>query len=429
MNVIPFGTAEIVEPPKQKEYKPLKIAIITHFSRTPSSYSPGSAVKALIKMLSERGHHPIFFTQEGSPLTEEEVGSEIRRVVTKFKREKNVVNEDAKNKFIDVLRENLTTDIDICISFDMMIDDCVTYREAMKDSGVNIPWLHWARSGVGTPIDFSMPHNSRYIYMNKADAKNFAIRIGVGADKIRVVNNIKDPMNFWRCDDITKMIVNKYRLWEKDIIQTLAVCSTRTSAKGLDDILATFGALKKLGNKVALILANSNGRRRVEELKNIQKTAEHFGLNENDFIITSLLADDKYHIESEVPNYVVSELLKLSNLLVVATRAEVAPQFVLEGSLCGNLVVMNDDLPLLKEFCTKDSVLFWPFTSHQNINYSNRSSEDYLKLAKKIHGQIHSNKADKQMRYVWRNYNSEAIYHQLMDVIMELIDDYKNNKV
>lgn len=404
-------------PPIREKKRPLKIAIVTHFSRCPESYSPGKAVKNLIKMLLKHNHIPVFFTQEGSKLTKDDIGCEVRHAVTKFKREKNVIDEEAKKKFIDVLREQLTSDFDLIITFDMFIDDCITYREAIKECGVNIPWLHFARSGIGNPIDFNMS-NARYVYLNYADTQIFADRIGVSIDKVRTIFNEKDGEFFFKWDPITTMIVNKFRLWEKDIIQTYPICSTRITAKGLLDIIRVFGKLKELGNKVCLIVPNSNGRKRTEELKNVQKMTLDYGLNSQDFIFTSLLADEKYDIASEVPNKVVSELFQLSNLFIFATRAENGPNILLESGMTKNLIVVNEDLPLLYDFVNKDAVLSYPFTSNRNLHYTGRDDDSLMKLAKQINGQIRANKADLMFRYIWRRHNADTIYYDMLEPVL-----------
>lgn len=402
---------------KETNNKKLKIAIITHFNRCPDSYSPGKAVRNLIKILLEHGHSPVFFTAEGSKLTTEEIGCEIRPVVTRFKRQKNIVDNEAKLKFVDVLREQITGDFDLAISFDLFIDDCITYREAIKECGVNIEWLHYARSGIGGSLDFNMP-NARYVYLNKADTEVFAHRIGVSHDKVRSIYNEKEPAYFLKWDPITKMIVDRFMLWDRDIIQTYPMCTTRMDAKGLNDVIKTFAKLKELGNKVALIVPNSNGRRRVEEIKAKKKFAEEMGLGENELIFTSLLADDIYKIESEIPNIVVAQLFQLSNLFIFPTRAENGPNVLLEASMTKNLLVLNEDLPLLFDFANEEDVIKYPFTSGRSLHYSGRDDESYLKLAKQINGQIQSNKADKQFRTVWRTHNSYSIYHDMLSPVL-----------
>ncbi len=406
----------VTEAPRliHKQRKPLKIAIVTHFNRCPDSYSPGKAVKNQIKLLQRFGHEVVFFVTEGSTL---DVGCEMRPVMPRFKRQKNVVNDDAKDKIIDVLRENLTDDFDLAITHDFYIDDCITYREAIKACGVDIKWLHWARSGVGRKIDFWMP-NAKYVYMNKSDVGNFARNISVDTDKVRVVYNEKDPSLFFGWNPVTTLISNKMRLWEKDIIQTYPMCTTRMDAKGINSVIKTFGKLKEHGQKVALIIANSNGRRRVDEIKSKIEFAKECGLSEDDFLFTSTLSDDEYVIHSEVPNEVVAELMQISNLFIFPTIAEVCSNVLLEASMTKNLLVLNKDLQSLFDFADETAVLSHPFTSLRSLHYSGRDDESLGSLSKNIIGQLKSNKADRQFRRVWNTHSMESIYRNKLEQLL-----------
>lgn len=411
MRLVPPRKVETVKlPPLERKGKPLKIAIITHFNRCPDSYSPGRAVKAQIKMLKEFGHHTVFFVVEGSKL---DVGCEMRPVVPQFRREKNIVNEEVKQKFIDVLREQLTDDFDLAITHDLYIDDCITYREAIKECGVPIKWVHWARSGVGNPIDFRMD-NARYVYMNHADVGLFAQRIGVDPKNVRIAFNEKDPSLLFNWDKKTKEISDRMRLWDKDIIQTYPICTTRMDAKGINSVIATLAALKRLGNEVCLIVCNSNGRRRIEEVEAKMNRAKDCGLSENDILFTSMVPG----LESEAPHVVVSQLFQISNLFIFPTIAEVCSNIMLEASMSRNLLVLNTDLPSLFDFVDEGSVLRHPFTSLQSVHYGERDEESIARLAKQIHGQIHSNKADKQMRHVWRVHNTKNLYKNMLEPIL-----------
>ena len=409
---------EVIKPLKIREKKePLKIAIISHFNSMPQSYSPARAVRNQIKILKEHGHEVVFFLQEGSPLSEEDLGCKILKVVPKFRREKMVVNKEAKKKIIDIFREHLTSDFDIAITHDYYLQDTVTFSEAIRQCNVPIEWLHFARSGVGHEMDFSMP-NARFVYLNYTDVGNFARVIKVPTEQCRVIPNEKDPSFMFKWHPVTKMIANRFQLWDRDIVMTYPVCSTRFAAKGLSDVIRIFVELKRLGNKVALVVANSNGRRRVDDIKREQETAKEMGLNEDELIFTSLLADEEYKIESEVPNQVCAELMQISNLMIMATRAEVSSNILLEASITNQLLVLNSDLPCLYDAVDKSAVLSYPFTSDKQLHYEGREQKDLKSLAKQIVGQISSNKADLQFRHVWKNYNSHSLYYNILEPIL-----------
>lgn len=410
---------DVIIPEKSDDNrKKLRIAIISHFNSMPESYSPARAVKNQIKILKEHGHDVTFFLNEKSKLTEEQLGCKILTIIPAFKREKMVINEEVKNKLISIFREHLTSDFDVAITHDFFIQDTITFSEAIRECGVTIPWLHFCRSGVAHNMDFSMP-NAKFVYLNYADVGRFAKAIKVSVDQCRTVFNEKDPQYMYNWHPITRMIVNKYRLWEKDIIQVYPICSTRFESKGINSVIKAFVELKRLGNKVTLIIANSNGRRRVDDLGRKIKMAEDLGLNKDEFIITSLLADEEYKIESELPNQVCAELMQIANLFIFPTVAEVGPNILLEAAIAKNLIVVNADLPLLYDFVDKENTLSYPFTSNQRLHFKERDGDSYNKLAKKINGELKSNKADLTFRKVWRSHNAESIYDMLSGVLYE----------
>jgi glycosyltransferase involved in cell wall biosynthesis len=211
------------------------------------------------------------------------------------------------------------------------------------------------------------------------------------------------------------MISDHMELSKKDIIQTYPICTTRMDAKGINDVIRVFANLKKSGKDVALIICNSNGRKMTEEIKYKLQYAYSLGLTDKDIVFTSTLANDEYQIDSEVPNVVVSQLFKISNLFVLATKAEVCSNILLEASLANNLIVINSDVPCLRDFVTETSALTFPFSSDQSIHYDFINIES---LCKDIIFEIDNNKADKQMRYVWRNHGRQAIYKNMLEPVL-----------
>ncbi len=418
MKIEPEKPVDVIEPPKiYGEKQPLKIAIISHFNSMPASYSPARALRNQVKILTEHNHDVTVFLQEGSRLTDEDLGCKVLKIIPKFRREKMVVNEEIKNKLISIFRENLTSDFQLAITHDFFIQDTVTFSEAIRGCGVKIPWLHFCRSGVAHEMDFSMS-NAKFVYLNYSDVGKFAKAIKVPVEQCRTVPNEKEAAYMFGWDPVTRMIVNKYQLWDRDIIQTYPICSTRFDAKGIDSIIKIFVELKRMGNKVALIIANSNGRKRVDDLKRKQEMAKEMGLNEDELIFTSLLADEQYDVASGVSNKVCAELMQISNLFILATIAEVSSNILLEASMTKNLLVLNSDLPCLFDAVDRDSVLEFPFTSNRSLHYSGRDNDSLSKVAKQIVGELKSNKSDLQFRHVWRNYNAHSLYHNILEPVL-----------
>jgi len=406
----------VVIPPEIKEKRrPLKIGIMSHFNRFASSYSPAQAFKRQITMLQDAGHEVVAFVMQGSTV---ELGCETRDVVVKFKRIKNVVSDGAKTEMADVLRREIDSSFDIMITHDLFLDDCITYRKAIEECGVAVKWLHFARSGLSHQLD-KFGEDARYVYLNYADTAHFARNLGVEQKDVRTIFNDKEPSIFFNWDKITTMIASKMKLWDKDVVQVYPICTSRMSAKQIKEVLRVFSTLKRLGKSVGLVIANSNGRRRVEQINEEIQFAKELGLvHGEDFVFTSLLATDEFDTLSEVSQSVVSELFQISNLFVFPTCAEVGSNILLEASLGKNLLVLNADLPNLFDFTKDGNTLSFPFTSGKSLHYHGKTQEVYEKLAKEIIGQLNSNKADKQFRHVWRNHNFKSIYKNMYEPVL-----------
>lgn len=180
-------------------------------------------------------------------------------------------------------------------------------------------------------------------------------------------------------------------------------------------VIEVFGKLKKAGKKVALVICNSNGRRRMDEIMAKQNLAMDLGLDENDVLFTSTLDNST---ESELSYKSVVQLFQISNLFVFPTIAEVCSNVMLEASMAKNLLVVNKDLPSLMDFADEGSVLKYPFTSSREIHYSGRDDKSLENLAKRIIEQTERNMADKQMRRIWSRHNSDTIYNKMLKPIL-----------
>jgi hypothetical protein len=422
MNIKLPKPVDVIIPPKLKEYSKLKIMILSHFHMMPASFSPARQTKEMIKMLKDRGHEVILLAQESSVL---DIGCEVRAVLPRFKMEKNIVNVEMKERMIKVLQEQLP-EADCVISQDFFIDSLMTYREALRDCGVQKPFLHFCRSGISRPIDFKMNSTSKYIYLNYEGVGAFAKKIGVDSSQCRTIFNPKDPCRMFNFDPMVIKIINKYRLWERDVIQIFPCCSTRLASKNVDSIIRLFVELKRLGKRTMLIIANSNGKKKVEELKRYCEMAKNMGLNEDEFTFTSL---EDESMAAEAQNIVCAQLMQISNVFAMGSVSEVGPNVWLESALSKCLLIANSDLPLLYDFVDKNKVLSYPFSSNRSLNFSGRIDENMQSLAKQIITELDNNKPDLAFRQVWKNNCSDSIYNILMDVIMEAINDFKKEVI
>ena len=392
----------------------MKIAILTAFRNMPDTYSLVHDVIDQVKTLNKYGHDVVFFGQVGCE--GKGIECEVRPVMPHFRVEKGVVNQEVKQKFIEVLEKELK-DFDVAITHDLTyLQGYVTQLEAIKEVKLpNIKWIHWCHSGVGGRLNIKMP-KSKYIYMNYVDIKRFAESIGVEYDDVRVVYNDKDPRLFFEWHPITIQIADKYDLLNRDIIQTYPMCSTRMDAKGLNTVIKLFAHLKRLGNKVLLIVPNANARMKGEEIQNKIKLAKDSGLDDDEIVFTSTISDD---LIRGVPRKVVRDLMQISNLFIFPTISEVCSNVLLEASMTKQLIVLNKDFPALFDFGEDNKTCIGAnFGSLLRAGFKYRTEGEFAKLAKIINQQLLSSKSNRQFLKILRECNIDTIYRRQLEPIL-----------
>jgi len=395
----------------------MKIAIFTTFRKMPESYSLVNDVIDQIKTLKKYGHNVVFYAQTGCE--GRGIECEMKTLVPHFKLEKNVVNEKYKEILIKFIKDELSQ-YDVVITHDLMyLQSYATHRAAIMESNIDTKWIHWAHSGNRDNLNIKMPH-AKYIYMNYTDVSRWAKSIGLDVDDVRVVFNDKDPSLFFDWHDITKQISEKIDLFNRDIIQTYPLCSTRMDSKGLDHVIRVFGALKKLNNKVLLIVCNSNAKNASDKIKQKIELAKRHGLTEDEIFFTSTLSEETLR---QVPRQVVRDLMLISNIFIFPTLSEVCSNVLLEASMCKQLLVLNKSFPALFDFGEEGKTcLGYPFGSVIKADFSYRQLGEYGYLAKTIHQELLSSKPLQQQKKIMRITNLDSIYSNQLEVLLN--EDY-----
>jgi len=396
----------------------MRVAILTAFRSMPETYSLVNDVRDHIKLLKKYGHDVVFYAQEGC--SGKGIECEMRDIFPRFSIEKGKVDPKKKKELIEIFKKELPQ-YDIVIEHDLIyLSHYFTYGEAIMECGVDVKWMHWAHSFiVGRNID--MPR-SRYIYMNYTDVPRLAKSIGVPEEKIRVIFNDKDARIFFDWHPITKQIADKIDLFNRDIIQTYPLCTTRMDAKGIDKAIKVFAELKKLGQSVLLIFCNSNGRKpkHQEQVERKIEYAKSQGLEEDDIFFTSQLSRET---RSGVPRDVVRDLMQISNLFVFPSTSEVCSNVLLEASMTKQLIILNKSFKPLFDFGDEGkTVMAYEFGSTRGINLMANMQSAHEKLAKEIIVQIEQSKPLQQFKKIHRICNIDTLYKEQWEPILE--EDY-----
>lgn len=405
------------------------IGLLTTFYEFNSSYSLCSVVESQLIALVKHGYKTILFVHDNfkddSKVLE---GVEIRKIVPRF----NLIDygghqeiskdfEDQVEKSYQALKEN-TKDVDIIIEHDMIFQGwflpyCVAIHKLAKES--KIKWLHWVHSvpnlkpnGLKYPHDlrYTLPANSKLVYLNNYHIVRAAESYSVFPKDVRIVYNAVDPRMFNNLHPLVVSLIDKYDLLSANYMQTYPVSTPRMiGGKGLNHLLEIFGRLKKEGNSVKLVVCNAhaNAEGEKEMIKVTMQNAIARGLNATDIIFTSLEDAPKY--ELGVPKEVVSQLFQLSNLFIFPSQSENCSLILLEAMLSKNLLILNDNVPSMREF-GKENALYFKFGSIDDTITYNNVEGFYGGITKIIISEMNTNKALKGSNNAKKYHNYDYVF-------------------
>lgn len=419
--------------------KDLKIGILTTFSDFDTSYSLVSVVKNQLEMLTKNGYPTVLFTL---PQFKDDAmvpkGVEIRKIVPQFKLEpygtydltiKVPFEFEVHAKTAQTAFEDNMQDINVMLTHDIFfINSYLIYNKACRDAMIGklkgIRWFNWIHSGPSPrPSDIPYPHNLRYsvppnskmIYLNDTDVLKMAEMYGGTLGDFRVVRNPMDLPEFFAFHPLTKQIYNDYKLWEADIIQTYPVSTPRMeSNKQVSKVIKVFSKLKQQGKKVRLIICNAhaNAQNEKDAVESMLRLAEGEGLTREEIIFTSLVNAPLW--EHGVPHSVVKDFFSLSNLFVFPSVSENCPLILLEAAACKNLLVLNNSFPVFKDFFA-ESALYFEFGSLvKNVDYKD-IEKYFFEVALIIIGELTRERSYKSSIELRHKYNLDFVFKNYLE--------------
>ena len=412
------------------EDKKLTIGIFTTFYSWDIAYSLVSVVRDQLVMNISHGYKTVLFVLP-SFKDDDKVphGVEIRKVVPQLILEKykglNQPSEfkDEVKEVVSVLVQH-ASDIDIMIAHDIHFIDtylpyCGAVHEVCQYDLIKAKWLLWTHSAPSIRdiqdnnihnLSFQKPRNAKLIYLNNYHPLHLAEMYGTWLSEVRIVHNSVDPTTFWNLDPFVVNLINKYDLPSADYMGIYPLSSTRmVDGKQVQKAVKVFSKLKARGHKVKYVITNAhaNAEREKSAIKDLQVLFNSYGLSSSEVIFTSLEESPKY--ESGVSREIVSQLFQLSNLFVFPTISENCSLVLLEAMLSKNLLVLNANVPQLREF-GGDNALYMEFGGKdQRVNYDNEDKyyEDWAAI---IENKMKQQTALLGQRDLLRNYNLNHIF-------------------
>ena len=323
-------------------------------------------------------------------------GVEIRKVVPQLILEKyrGFSNPpEFKNEVkqvVDMLKTH-ASDIDVMICHDLhFIDSYIPYcgaiHEVCQYDLIKAKWLLWTHSAPSSRVitegnchnyRFQLPRGAKLVYLNNYHALALAEMYGTILSEVRVIPNSVDPRTFWNLHPLVTNLINKYDLLSSDYMGIYPLSSTRmVDGKQVQKAVKVFAKLKARGYTVRYVICNAhaNAQAQKDAIKNLQSLFNSWGLTNDEVCFTSL--EDGPQYEVGVPREVVSQLFLLSNLFVFSTMSENCSLILLEALLSKNLLVLNDDVPQLKEFGGTEA-LYMKFSSKDTTTHYNNEELYY----------------------------------------------------
>lgn len=404
-----------------------KVGIFTTFYNYERSYSIVSVVHDQLCAHIRNGYEVVLFVLENfADDAEVPDGVEIRKVVPQITLEPykgleypDTIEQDVA-KVVTALKKN-AQDIDIMLTHDIIfIDTYLPYNMALRRAQLPCRYFHWIHSAPSPRPSlednhhanrYTLPPNSKLVYLNNDKAQALAEMYGTYIRNVRVIPNSRDPRTFWDVDEVTATIVDKVNLLEADVISVYPVSTPRmVDGKQIDVVIKIHQALQSLGLKTKLIIPNAhaNGEREKQLVRERQS---------NDVFFTSQLG-----YEHGVPQEVVSNLFRLSNVFIFPSISENCSLILLEAMLSGNLLILNQDCSGMKEF-GQDHALFFKFG---NVDMGIRNEEVALQdnrylldIAKVIRAELHASRPLKAKRYALQKHNIDTMFDKIENLYYE----------
>ena len=355
-----------------------RVALFTTFYEVASGYSLVAVAETQLRMLLDGGYEPVAlvqenFTADSDSLWRPEV-IDLRAVIPFMHLSGGKIPEDFDErveKIYAALKDNLT-DIDVCITHDIILQSF--YREhnmAMRKYAKERPdllWLHWIHSCPSEGTD-EYPNGCRHTsppgyiaYPNSSDAPMVCRGYRLMGKEWKVVTTRSghsiDPMAVSEYHKLTRDLVSKSDLMDGDV--SVVYPARLDVGKQPEKIIRLMAGVKKMGYEPRLLIIDwqSMGERFQTYINKLIKLAESLGVGA-EVNFTSRLNDE---CNNGVPRRVVLELMDLSNVYIHPSRVETYSLVAHEAILKGNLIVLNFDLPVMREIYG-DSAIYMDFGS------------------------------------------------------------------
>ncbi len=356
----------------------MKVAIVTMFNKLESTYSLVYGVMSQIEMLLKGGYEVRLIVSEGC------TGKENYKILNDNRVEWIEINEvydgnkierldyydesiiwnntnDEQVKYLAHKFEEVLKDIKVCLMHDILFQsNYYMYNKAIRllmgrtDEGVirDVHFIHFIHSYpfnrpkyISSQSECRYIHlpNSLYAYPTRSGLTALASQYNVPEGYCEVVYHPSVNIS-----DMSTEVQNIHK--EVDLLSpdVLIIYPARLSVgKNLEQVVKLAGALSVMGNlDVKVIYCDFKCKdTNAEAYKaEIIATGMNYGLRRPDIVFTSDLG-----YETGLSHESIMDLFELSNVYICPSKSESFGLTILEAARKGNFIVLNENVPALKE--------------------------------------------------------------------------------
>lgn len=413
-----------------------RVIVMTTFANFSPDYSLVHVVADQLRMLARHGYDPALVVQEDfRDDAQVPEGVRLLKIMPVLHLHDYQLGEGPRADFaanaarvVASLRPVLA-DYDVAITHDLMfLGWYLPHNEAVRQLVAESPrvkWLHWVHSAPSVrpgnlayphTLRYSVPANSKLVYLNNHDTLRLAEMYGTTMENVRVVHNTKDVRSFFPLHPLVQAIVESYPVLEADVMAVFPFSTPRYAGKNVHKLIWLMAKIKERGRRVLLVFVNShcNSDKERSVVRALESFASKKGLAPGDLCFTSNLGSEW---EYSVPHEAIRQLFQLSNVFVNPSLSECCSLTLLEASLCKNLLVLNKDVPSMREF-GGERALYPQFGSVQaKVTYQDEDAY-WTDWAKIILGALNQERALDSYRLTLRQHNLDWVFRRQLEPLL-----------
>ncbi len=424
-----------------------RIAVVTSFVELFDGFSLCRVVGDQLTMLLDGGHEVTFVAAEGCQVLGPFADSRLRQAriphATVTDEELFAQRPPSARREIESIRTRLqpiVSESDVVITHDLVyLPQFLSYNLACRELAAAFPrvrWLHWIHSEP-RPHRTLPPHdprgaryrpfpNATLVYPNGTDAGRVAVQYGTDRSGVAVVPHPIDLPRGLGFHPLSRAIVERFDAVTPEVVAVYPVRLYRL--KQVEKVIRLFAELKRAGASVLLLVldALSGDQASIGYRNELVAEAQALGLTDREAAFSSTFAqlpgvsvEECARCQIELPHRVVMDLFQISNVYVHASASETYSLVCQEAAAAGNLLVLNDDLPAMREIYG-DPALYAHFCSTQRHTTYQPSESAYLaQLARAILSHLATSPLLIQRGRIRRFRNPRAVYAEYLRPLLE----------